>query len=197
MKKVLVLLLVGLMLMSSTVMVFAEENDGSKVARGERTELSREEKEQKVLALFESYNPLALATFESLKAEHKSFHEMVRAEKEIIKATFVAEREALKASVENGELSQEEIRAIFQEYKTEREALKEEFATLRAAKQAEVEANKAELKQVREALRLALTSEEIDANLVASLLDQMVILLNNHLDIDYYYYDLLSGMRNN
>lgn len=198
MKKLVVVLLIALMMLSSTALVFAEETTQDiRGERTERTERTREDQRGKVIELFEQYNPAGLESFNAINGEHKSFHEMVRAEKELIKAEFQAAREALKELAESGELTREEIKEIYASYKAEREAFRAEAEGLKVAKQVAVEANKAELKSVREALKAALQSEVVDGAYVSGLLNQMVDLLEEHVGIDVYYYDQIHALKAN
>ncbi len=133
--------------------------------------------------------------FNSVIENHKSFHEGVRAEKEIIKTEYEAKRESLKAIAESGELSQEEIKAMYASYKESREAFRAEVEELHALKQADVEVNKTELVTVRKALISATKEADVDEEYISSLLDQIVELLEEHLEIDLYYYNLLNELR--
>jgi len=194
MKKLIVFLLVAVMMVSSSVMVFAEDNAEAIAERPQRTELSQEEKEAKREELFNLYNPGAYLDLLAAKEAHDTFHEDAKAERELVKAARQAEREALKASVEAGEITREEAQVIIEEKKAANEVLRGEIESIKVLKQADVESNKAEVQAVRESLKTALQAEEIDAVYVASLLDQMVDLLEDHIDIDYYYYNMIQAL---
>lgn len=197
MKKLVVFLLVAVMMLTSSVMVFAEDNAEGVTERPERTELSQEEKEAKRQDLFNLYNPAAYTDLLAAKEAHEAFHTTAKAEREVMKADRQAEREAFKASVQAGEMTREEVQAIVAERKAENEVLKAEVESIKALKQADVEANKAEMQAVRASIKTALQAEEVDATYVASLLDQMVDLLEAHIDIDYYYYNMIQDLVNN
>lgn len=132
-----------------------------------REALSKEEARAQVVQLFETYNPDALDAFNSVNSEHKLFHEEAR-----------AERAAYKAELPEGS----------------RENLKEIKAIL-DMKRSDDEMNKAELRAVRLALRAAVKEETTDASIVASHLDELVSLLEDHLAIDVEYYNQVHALR--
>ncbi len=193
MKKLVVLLLVALMTLGTTAMVFAEETTTEK---GERQERSKEDKREGVLELFSTYFAEGLDDFNAAITAHKSFHESVRSEREIFKADQKAAREAYRESIKSGDYTREEAKAIFEEAKAANLALKAELEAIRTLKKADVAANDLEMKTVREALRAALQEEVIDGALVQSYLGQMTVLMNEHLDIDTLYYDMIQALVN-
>jgi len=195
MKKIVVLLLVGLMVMAGSVMAFAEETPAELGERPIREERSPEEKRAKVEELFSLYNPDGLEAFNQITEEHKSFHEMAKSIRESFKSDLQTQRQAIRTQLENGEITQEEVQAMKETAKAERQVFKEEAMAIKASKQAEVQAIKEEHKALRTSLKEALKAEVVDQGLVASLLDQMVELLEDHVEVDYKYFEMMQSLR--
>jgi len=196
-KKMVTVMLVLAVVLSTSVMVFAEETtpDLERPSREERTREtpSREERLSKLVELFSQYNSGQLNEMNALIDEHQEFHEMTKSLIESMKAEFQAERESIKAAVEAGEMTQEEVKAFIDTRKQEREVLKDERAVLKAEKQAAVNVINEQRKSVNSALREALKNEVVDEVLVQSLLSQLVDLLGQHLEADYYYFNQFTG----
>ncbi|MBI9010658.1 MAG: hypothetical protein JEZ08_00395 [Clostridiales bacterium] len=195
-KKMITFMLILTMVLSTSVMVFAEEStqDLERTNREERVRErpSREKQVSKLLELFTQYNPGQLNELTDLMQKHQSFHEMAKAWLESKKAEFQAERESIRAAVEAGQMTQDEVRAFIESKKQEREIIKAERIVLKAEKQAAVNAIREQRKSVNGALREALQSEVVDEILVQSLLSQLVDLLSQHLEVDYYYFNLIT-----
>ncbi len=195
MKKIMVLLMVGLMVITGSMTVFAEETTDDVSERSVKAERTSEERREKLEELFSTYNPDGLDAFNAAVDEHKAFHEMAQSEKEAFRLEIQAEKEAIRAQYDNGELTKEEVRAIVEEAKAERELIKEELLEIRVLKKADVEAIKVEVQAVRTSLKEALQAEEIDTVYVGSLLDKLVELLEEHIDVDYLYYYMIQDLR--
>jgi len=195
MKKIMVLLMVGLMVITGSMTVFAEETTDKINERAVKAERTSGERREKLEELFLTYNLDGLDAFNTAVDEHKAFHDMAQSEKEAFRLEIQAEKEAIREQFDNGELTEEEVRVIVEERKAERELIKEDVLEIKDLKKADVEAIKAEVQLVRTSLRDALQAEEIDAVYVGSLLDQLVELLEEHIDVDYLYYDMIQDLR--
>lgn len=196
-KKMVTFMVVFTMILSTLVMVFAEETtqDLERPSREERVreKPSREEQVAKLLELFAQYNSDQLNELTALMEEHQSFHEMAKAWLESKKTEFQAERDLIRAAVGAGEMTREEVRAFIKVKKQEREILKDERDVFRTEKQAAVNAIKEKRQSVNVALSEALQSERVDEALVQSLLSQLVDLLAQHLEVDHYYFNLFTA----
>lgn len=197
MKKVSILCLVFILVMSLSVTAFAE-NEGTEAERGAGREVERQEKVKgDILTVFETYYPEKLSEMSQLKSEHESFHENAKAEKETMKEEMKAEkqafREEMKTAVENGEMTTDEVKAIMEAKKAEVTAIREDVQLIVAEKKSVVEGIKNNAKAVRETLREAIANEDIAT--IQSSLDQLMGYLEQHLDADYYYFDLIKAAK--
>jgi len=201
-KKMVTLVLVIAMMLSLSAMVFAEDETGNedqgvkteriRVAKEERVKLSKEERIEKLLSLFLDYNPGQYDEMIAAMAEHEAFHTDAKAYFEALREAFKVEKEALKASLENGDISQEDFDAIVAEKREAHAINKEERQVLKAEKQAAVAAIKEEKMIVTSALRQALKAEVVDEVAVQVYLSQLVDLLNQHIEVDQYYFNLAT-----
>lgn len=150
-----------------------------------------------VTDLFAEYYPEGLSYYGELQAEHEIFHTERAALKEETMAEIKAEKDAIKAAVEAGEMTRiEGLEAILEILKAQ-EPLREELALIREAKQAEAEGIKEERQALGEELKALLQAEEVDASAVASVLAAGSDLLRAHIDMDYFYADMVDAVLGN
>lgn len=144
--------------------------------------------------LFNTYYPEGLSYHESLQAEHESFHQERQAVKEATLAEKKAEKDAIKAAVEAGEMTRiEGLEALLELLKAQ-EPIRTELEAIKAAKQAEADIIKAERQALGQAMRTLLQEETIDEAAVASLLAEASDLLRAHIDMDYYYAEMVDDL---
>lgn len=198
MKKIILLMLVGLMTLAGSALTFAEvtgeEENSVRGEKSQRVELSKEERRAKVVELFEIYNGDALTDFNAVNEAHRVFHEASRTEREILKAAMIEQREVLKAQLDNGELTKEEVQVIVKETKFRRQEIRSDIQSILEQKRADAAVNQEKTKGVRTAIRSQLQEEIIDGAQVASLLDQLVTLLEEHVEIDQLYYNMVHDL---
>jgi chromosome segregation ATPase len=190
MKKLLSMVLVLVMVLSMTTLVFAEENENFPKERLTQEERGEKpvQRGERVIHLFETYYPEMLEDILALQDEHQSFHDMTLAEREAMKASVKEEIANLREQLQNEEITFEEFKAIIETFKAEKEALKAEIEPIIEAKKAEAEGIRESIKSVFESIKASLDAgnEEIQP-----LLDQLYTLMASHVDMDYYYYDLV------
>jgi len=194
-KKLVTLTLVVAVVLSSSLMAFAEETEtrGERAIRTEsREKPTKAERTHKLLSFFQEYNPGEYNAIVSALNEHETFHLNAKAYFETLKADFQSEKEAIKASYESGEMTEEEFQAYVAAKREEHALNKGKREIIVAEKQAAAEVIKEQRTAVNQALREALKSEIIDSDVVQSLLSQMLVLLNQHIDMDNYYFNLLT-----
>ncbi|MBN2796784.1 MAG: hypothetical protein JXR88_15340 [Clostridia bacterium] len=187
MKKLLSMVLVLAMVLSMTTLVFAEEGNINPIQPKDREERTVQRGER-VISLFENYYPEMLDAMITLQANHQSFHETVQAEKEAVKAGFKEEFMTLRESVKNQEMTREEFQAMMEGFKSEREATKAELEPIFEEKKAEAEAIRSSIQDVFVSIKASLDAGNED---ILPLLDDLYDLLASHLEMDYYYYDLV------
>lgn len=191
MKKILVLCLVFALAISSGAAVFAEEHVKKD---GEERIVTKEQREERLLNLFESYNPDGLEVYLDFKAGHKAFHENAEVIKQAFRDKNLAERLALRAQVANGEITKDEAKAIMEAKKETLLPIKEEVKSLLESKKEDALLIRESLKSIKDSLKVALSQDSIDSALVVELLDDLLLQLNAHLDMDIYYFDLIQDV---
>jgi len=183
--KILTALLVIVMIMSFTTAVLAADDEQE--AKGNTG--------TKTTMLYVEYAPELLSDYLDAKQEHEAFHEGRKA----INETFKADREGQLQSILDafvaGEMSGDEAMNAIIEMRDNAKALKEEAAAIREAKQAENEPLKTQRDSLRDQIKAALQADEVDAELMHSLLEQSLELLKDHLAVDYKYAAQMDAAR--
>lgn len=195
MKKLFVFVLVMSMVLSMTTVVFAEENTlvGERVERFVKEDKKEVQRGERLVALFEKFNPEKVNDLLALQSEHQAFHEMAQSERDAVKENVKETIMDLKAQVEAGTLTQEEVKSLIEAMRAENETTKEMIQGLLAGKKEEAEAIRSEIQLILQEVKNEISSETTNEENIKSLLDQMLVLLEKHLEMDYYYYNLVHA----
>ena len=200
MKKLLVMMLVGMMSLSIGMVSNAEEPELTATVV-ETYQNTRE-------TLLEKYYPEGLETLVALEAEHETFHSQRAALREervaVYKAEFEAFREmklSIQSDYEAGHISKEEARTEGLLLKEDFELKKEELSTLRAEIDVIIEekiiannALKAQRDEYRQIIREELQKDTSDEIIIADALQEGLDLLAEHIELDYYYAGLVDAV---
>lgn len=195
-KKLFTLTLLVVVVLSNSLVAFAEEIETKQdrpIETESRMKPSKEARMDILLSFFQEYNSGEYDGMVSALNKHEAYHLNVKAYCEALKLAFQAEKEAIKLAYESGQMTQEEFQAYLAGRRKEKAINKADREIFIAKKQDSIGLIKEQRAVVGQALRQALKSESIDGVLVQSLLSQMLDLLNQHNDVDIYYFDIRTG----
>jgi len=172
-----------------------EQNKQDREAKRVESKEKRDKRNEKLSIMFNKFNPNGSSEFDANAAEHTAFHDQRKATKDSYRSSQREQFDKLKASLENGEITQEQ-------YNERKEALKAAIESYRKEAKAIIENKKVELKSVRdqskairEEFKTMRESGSIDETRMAELLDTVNELAAQHLEIDYKYAALIDALR--
>jgi len=184
-----VLLIVAIafaLLVGTAATAFAEEPP----AQG-----NRQRDDKALTRLFIQYDSDNLDAYMELKAAHQAFHEERRdinqEAKDDARQAFMNILNALL----DEEITVVEAREAFDALKEKTDAFKEEAKVILDAKKAENEGIREQLQDIRAQMRDALDEDEVDADQMASLLQQTLVLLQQHYDLDVSTAEQVDALR--
>ena len=147
----------------------------------------REENQARMTNVFENYNPEKVDAFIALNAEHMAFHTGQAAKREALleqaKTTFAAIRD----QVTKGDLTREEGLATIAAIRSENEATRAEVQSVLELKRTELELLKSVNEDIRGTLKTLLTAEVKDTVAIQEILDEILMQLSKHIEIDQKY----------
>ena len=173
-KILLILMIIAALLVGTTVTAFADES----------SESDRQSNDRALTRLFEQYDPDDLDVYQQLKEEHRAFHEERRDVLEEMRQQMRAAYTNLLEALLDEEISIEEARDIYESLQEKSNGFKDEAGEVLDAKKAENEEIRGQLEDLRSQIRAALDEDEVDAELMESLLQQTLALLQQHLELD-------------
>lgn len=180
MKKIISITLVLLVLVSAGTAAFAQED--TQEIDSPRT----------IETLFDKYNPTAKQEFLTLQEEHREFHE----ERSVIRLEIIqnysGQVSSITGQVADGTITPAEGREQLQALRAGVKSIREAIAAVLEPKKAEIEAIKNQAEAVRDSIKDALKEDEVSESQIAGYLDQLVDLLNQHLEIDFKYAALVD-----
>ena len=175
--KILSAALVIILIMSMATAVLAEDDGEGQQDGQNRTQT----------LLFTKYAPELLDDYLAAKEEHANFHADRKAEHEALKEQIRAELTSIIDALIDGEMTGEQAKRAIIFIRDSLAGMRDEIAPIRDAKQAENDPIKAERESLRARIKAAIEAETVDEDLVASLLEQGLSLLKQHLAIDCKY----------
>jgi|GEM_PF-5549608 len=187
MKKIVSLTLLLIMLIVGTTTATAQESDGEQLANISDGRVSRT-----IEDLFDEYNPSEKQTYLDIKSEHAEFHENRKGIRLEAVQNYAAKMSEISGQVADGTLTPAEGKEQLKVLRSEIKSFIEEAKAIIEQKKAEAQGIKDEIVTLKDSIRDELKKDEVVASKVAAYLEELNTLLQEHLDMDYHYAELID-----
>jgi hypothetical protein len=195
-KKVLIVISVVVLVLSVSIGVLADTDETKERKNGKALGTEKQEQAERngerIIGLFEEYYPEGLEELIENREAHVEFHEGAKEAREELAAEIKEAKDEIKEDLDNGEITRIEARRMLVQFRYDVENMKTDFMEVLEQKKTAQEPFRERLNEIREELKVLLTTEPVDAVAVKGLLEENLGLFKQHLENDIYYFDMIG-----
>lgn len=200
-KKILVIAMVVVLVLSVSAGVFAASSemvDKAKVLAGSETRREKIEKTQRrLMHLFEEYYPEGVEELDSVWQEHREFHLSALEDREEMIEAIREDHKEIEDALESGEIEKTEARGLYKELKDNIAAMRAEFSLVAEEKKSAQLEVRDRMTEIKDEIRALLEGDEVDSTAVNALLFETLGLFEQHLDNDILYHNQFEEIASN
>ena len=199
MKKVITIIIAVVMVFALSATAFAAASDRAKEVTGDNNGKAlgiekQERNNERLRELFAKYFSEGLEKLDEIQEDHREFHEEAKEDREELQEAIRADFDEIKSAVESGDLTRREGHIQIINLRMDIRSMRNEMDEVILEKidaQAPVHDRLAE---IREEIKGLLSTDPIDADAIAVLLEESLGLFETHLENDIYYHGLCQDI---